>query len=308
MKKSQGILFAALQDQGRADPMKSILQMSVLAVGTIAAATALVSCEGPPSGVVAGTSLIEGIVQDLSGDTIDRSELRSLIPPRMCPGHFDVRPADVEAAAASRLVIIHDWQQNMAAVTGLLQAAHVPDERVKVLQVIGHWMTPPAYQQAIGAVGQMLSEADPANAAVYLGRVSKRQHEIGTLGEQLGSSLAAAGISGVRVVCNDKQAEFVRWAGFDVVAEFGRPEDMSVADVEDLLRKTRETGAALIVDNLQSGSTQASSAVARDAGIIHVVLSNFPGGFENTETWEEAVGKNVDLLLEAARRARGRDG
>ena len=308
MKKSQEILLGTAQHEGLADQMKTAQEMSVFAIGTIAAATCLVSCARPPGGVVAGTALIKGIVQDLSGNTIDPGELHNLIPPRMCPGHFDVRPADVEAAAASKLVIIHDWQQNMTAVAGLLQAAHVSDERVSVLQIHGHWMTPRAYEQAVGSVARMLSEADPANADTYAARAKTRQHEIRAFSEQLGTRLNAAEISRVKVVCSDKQAGFVRWAGFDVVTEFGRPEDMSVADVEDLIRNTRESGAKLIVDNLQSGSTQAGSAIARDAGVIHVVLSNFPGGFEDTETWEKAVEKNIDLLLDAAQRARGRDG
>jgi hypothetical protein len=33
-----------------------------------------------------------------------------------------------------------------------------------------------------------------------------------------------------------------------------------------------------------------------------VVLSNFPGGFDNTETWEKAIDYNVELLLAAISR------
>jgi len=39
--------------------------------------------------------------------------------------------------------------------------------------------------------------------------------------------------------------------------------------------------------------------MAQDIGAIQVTISNFPGGLENTETWEKAIDRNVDLLLEA---------
>jgi len=37
----------------------------------------------------------------------------------------------------------------------------------------------------------------------------------------------------------------------------------------------------------------------RDIGAAQVTISNFPGGFEGTETWVKTLDKNIDLLLEA---------
>jgi hypothetical protein len=66
-----------------------------------------------------------------------------------------------------------------------------------------------------------------------------------------------------------------------------------------LVEAANQTGAALIVDNLQSGSTTLGEAIAGDVEAIPVTISNFPGGLPNTETWELAIDKNVDLLLAA---------
>ncbi|MCJ7576592.1 MAG: zinc ABC transporter substrate-binding protein, partial [Dehalococcoidia bacterium] len=111
--------------------------------------------------------------------------------------------------------------------------------------------------------------------------------------------LLEAGLEGVKVICADMQAGFVGWAGFDVVATYGRPEDLSVADVEQLVTEAKEARVALVIDNLQSGATDTSETMAQDIGAVQVTISNFPGGLENTETWEKAIDKNVDLLLEA---------
>jgi hypothetical protein len=83
------------------------------------------------------------------------------------------------------------------------------------------------------------------------------------------------------------------------VATYGRPEDLSVAEVEKLINQAKQAGVALVIDNLQSGGTATSETMAQDIGAIQVTISNFPGGFEGTESWEKAIDKNVDLLLEA---------
>ena len=103
----------------------------------------------------------------------------------------------------------------------------------------------------------------------------------------------------VKVICSNMQAEFISWTGFDVVATYGRPEELSVTDMEQLITQAKQAGVALVIDNLQSGGTSTSETMAQDIGAIQVTISNFPGGFEGTETWEKAIDKNVDLLLQA---------
>ncbi|MCK5181004.1 MAG: zinc ABC transporter substrate-binding protein, partial [Dehalococcoidia bacterium] len=89
------------------------------------------------------------------------------------------------------------------------------------------------------------------------------------------------------------------WAGFNITATFGRPEDLSPAQIADLIDNAQESGVTLMIDNLQSSSTTLGASMEQDIEAIPVTISNFPGGLENTETWEKAIDKNVDLLLEA---------
>jgi len=111
--------------------------------------------------------------------------------------------------------------------------------------------------------------------------------------------LQDANVSGVKVLCVEYQAGFAEWAGFDVVDTYGRPGDLSVLEMEELIVEAKEAGVALVIDNLQTGTTSNSETMAQDIGAMQVTISNFPGGFENTETWEKAIDKNADLLLEA---------
>ena len=256
----------------------------------------LLSCAQPSADIVAGSSLITNIIEDVADGKL---EPRTLIPPGVCPGHYDVKPSDIPALANSKALFIHNYQQNFENITGLIEAAENPDLIIKVIDITGNWMTPPVQAEAVDKIAQALGEIDPENAAYYEGKAAERAQAILAKGEDVESELQGAGVEGVKVICAEMQAGFVVWAGFNITATYGRPEDLSVADVEQLVTDAREAGVALVIDNLQSGATAASEAMAVDIGAIQVTLSNFPGGFEETETWEKAIDKNVDLLLEA---------
>jgi len=268
----------------------------ILAVLILANLFTLSSCTQQSADIMAGSSLIANIIQDVADDKV---ETRTLIPPGTCPGHYDVKPSDIVALANSKALFIHNYQENFENITGLLEAAENPDLIVKVLNVTGNWMTPPVQAEAVDKIAQALGEIDPENAAYYEGKADERSQAILAKGEEVESELQGAGVEGVKVLCAEMQAGFVVWAGFNITATYGRPEELSPADVEQLITDAIEAGVALVIDNLQSGATATSETMAQDIGAIQVTISNFPGGFENTETWEKAIDKNVDLLLEA---------
>jgi zinc transport system substrate-binding protein len=279
--------------------MKGKFVPSVMAVLLLAALLLPLSCTSSSVAsvdLVAGSSLIADIAQDL---TDGKMEVRNLIPPGVCPGHYDVKPSDVETLANSKALIIHNWQQNMKNITGLVEAADNPGLVIKVIDVPDMPMVPQIQAQTTDRIAEALGEIDPENSAYYEEKAAERTQAVLAKGEEVKSRLLEAGVQEVKVICADMQAGFVKWAGFDTVATYGRPEDLSVADVETLVVEAKEAGVALVIDNLQSGATAASEAMAEDIGAIQVTISNFPGGFEDTETWEKAIDKNVDLLLQA---------
>ena len=265
-------------------------------VGTLVAVLVRAQHAQPSVDIMAGSSFITNIIQDVAGGKL---EPRILIPPGVCPGHYDVKPSDIEALANSKALFIQNYQQNYENVTGAIEAAENPDLIITVLNVTGNWMVPAVQAEAVDKIAQALGEIDPENAAYYQQGAADREQAILAYGDDVKNELQDARVEGVKVICADMQQGFVRWAGFDVVAIYGRPEDLSVLQMEELIADAKEAGVALVIDNLQSSATATSAAMAQDIGAIPVTISNFPGGFENTETWEKAIDKNVDLLLEA---------
>ncbi len=279
--------------------MRRKILIGVLAVVIVAIVVAVLvrAQHAPPSAdIMAGSSLIANIVQDVAGDKL---ETRTLIPPGTCPGHYDVKPSDIVALNSSRALFIHSFQQTYENVTGAIEAANNPDLVITVLNVTGNWMVPAVQAEAVGKVAQALGDIYPEDAAYYAGNATERAQAILAYGEQVKDRLQDGVVDGVKVICAAMQEGFVRWAGFDVVATFGRPEDLTPAQVAALIDQAQQAGAVLVIDNLQSGSATLGVSIGEDTEAVPVTISNFPGGLENTETWEKALDKNVDLLLEA---------
>jgi zinc transport system substrate-binding protein len=265
-------------------------------VGTLGAVLALAQHAQPSADIMTGSSFITNIIQDLADGKV---EAHTIIPPGVCPGHYDVKPSDIVALANSKALFIHNYQQNYESIAGAIEAAENADLIITVLNVTGNWMVPAVQAEAVNKIAQALGEIYPENAAYYAGNATERAQAILAYGEQVKDRLQDAAVDGVKVICAAMQEGFVRWAGFDIVATYGRPEELSPADVQQLITEAIEAGVVLVIDNLQSGSTTLGVSMEQDIEAISVIISNFPGGLKNTETWEKAIDKNVDLLLDA---------
>ncbi len=160
-------------------------------------------------------------------------------------------------------------------------------------------MTPTVQAQAIGNITSTLAEIDPQNAGYYQSNAESELAAITAKGNELEAKLAAGNLSQVNVICDEQVTDLAQWAGFNVVASYPRPDAITPKILQSLIDQGKQSGVALVIGNLQSGTSDAGATMASGIGAVLVTLSNFPGGFDNTETWEKAIDKDVNLLLEA---------
>jgi len=244
--------------------------------------------------VVTTTSLIAQIVERVGSDTVD---VVNIIPPAQCPGHFDVKPGDIQKLADADLFLMHGWQGEKFSEE-LIASANNPKLTVVKIDLPGNWMTPAVQQAAVDEVVDALSQVDTQNIIVYKRMAKLLKTMIGTKWTELEGRLDSANLERVKVICDEQQAGFVQWTGLNIVATFGRPESLTPEVLKELLDKGREENVTLIIENLQSGHN-AGAVIAEELGCNRITLSNFPSGFEDTETWEKAIDYNVHLILEA---------
>lgn len=245
--------------------------------------------------VVTTTSLLEYIVERVGGEKV---QVVNIIPPAQCPGHFDVKPSDVQLLADARLFLLHGWQGEKFN-TKFINSANNPNLKVVILNIEGNWMTPAIQDRAVGNITATLSELDPDNADYYQNNAQLYQSVIAAKGAELKAKLEAANVNQYNVICGDMIKGLIVWTGVNVVASYPRPEDLTPQKMQELISHGKQSKVNIVIDNLQSGKADAGVQMAQEIGAVQVTLSNFPGGFANTETWEKAIEKDVELLLEA---------
>lgn len=247
--------------------------------------------------VVTSTSLLAQVVQRVGGEMVD---VINVIPPAQCPGHFDVKPGDIQMLAGADLFLMHGWQGEKFT-DDLIASANNPDLSVYKIDVKGNWMTPETQSQAIDLIGGIIGQADAKNSADFQKNAASFKASIEAKGAEMADKLARARMSEINVLCAEQQAGFVQWAGLNIVTTFGRPDSLTPQVVKELVDKGREGKITLVIDNMQSGQ-DAGAGIAEELKSARVILSNFPGGYENTETWEQTIEYNVALLLAATGR------
>ena len=244
--------------------------------------------------VVTSTSLLASTVERVGGDLVD---VANIIPPAQCPGHFDVKPGDIQKLADADLFLLHGWQGEMFS-QDLIASANNPDLTVVRIDIKGNWMTPLVQLEATDEVTNVLCQADSQNSSAYQQSAAELKDEIEAKEAEIKARLAKENLAAINVMCSDQLPGFVQWVGLNIVAEFGRPDSLTPRVVQELVDKGKEERVTLIIDNLQSGQ-DAGKGVAEELGCQRIILSNFPGGFDNTETWEKAIDENVKRILEA---------
>ena len=248
--------------------------------------------------VVTSTALIAQIVERVGGDMVD---VVNIIPPAQCPGHFDVKASDIQELADASIFLVHGWQGEMFTQE-LIASADNPDLNVVSLDIPSNpqsnWMTPSVQQAAVDKVEAALSAVDPDHGATYQELAEKYKVEVEAKGVEIETRLAGENLDEVNVMCNEQIAGLVQWMGLNIVATYGRPDSLTPQAVMELVDTAREEGVVLFIDNLQSGA-DAAAQMAEELGCKRITLTNFPGGFDGTETWEKAIDHDVELVLGA---------
>ena len=232
--------------------------------------------------VVATTSLIEVIVKEVGGDRVD---VVTIVPSGMCPGHFDVKPGDIAATSKAKLLLSHGWEGWMQK---LLNSVENEELVTKVIDVKGNWMIPEVHIKAVQKITNVLCESDKEN---------RRQYEENSREYIKDIRYAAARIKkfkDVKAIASNMQAPFVEWLGIEVVASYGRPEELTPSEIIKLINIAKKEKVGLVVDNMQSGPV-AGKRIAEDIGAKHVTLTNFP----HKGSYIDSLERNVNAIIQA---------
>lgn len=249
-----------------------------------------------PLRVTATTSLLASLLREVGGS---RVQVSVLIPPASCPGHFDLRPGDVVTIKRSRALFAHQFERFVDRIGEMAGE----EARVYRIDIHDNWLVPATCLQASEQIANALSHLDPPGAREYQRNLSRLRQRVRALDVEMRKQLRDAGVPGTPVVGSEMLEPLLRWMGLKVIATYGRAEDLTPAEWHRVTTSARQAGVRLLIDNLQSGAGTGVE-LARDLKAEHVLLSNFPGGFPNTQSWEKCLRENVRRVVSAVIRLR----
>ena len=241
--------------------------------------------------VVCTTTILEKFAEEVGGEKV---EVISLVQPGVCPAHFDIKPSNVYDVSEASLVLCHGFEPWLG---GLISSSGNKDVKKAVLK--GSWSTPDSAIQMVEKIKDALSEASPENAEYFNENADKTIEEIRETAESIKKEADTLDVKNIDVICMKWQKEFVEWIGFNIVATYGPPENVSMKEINELTKKK----ALLVIDNLQSG-TKLGSQIASEIGAYHVILTNFPDAVPGTGTLSEMMKYNADQLFNAVKAER----
>lgn len=248
--------------------------------------------------VVTTTSILADFAAHIGGDLV---EIYTITPAGICPAHYDVKPSDIRAVAQAVLVLYHGME---AWLEDLIQASGNTD--VKRVQVKGPWNVPSEIGAYLDQIEAALAEVDPAHAEQFKANAQGYKAEIDTLAGELLAKAKELELAQAKAIVMQWQQGFVAWIGVQVVATYPPPETLSLKQVQELINTGRKEQVALVVDNLQSG-TSFGARLAYEIGAVHVVLTNFPGAVPGALDYLGMLRYNADQLFTAWKAYSGRE-
>ncbi|MCM8814363.1 MAG: metal ABC transporter substrate-binding protein [Candidatus Omnitrophica bacterium] len=243
--------------------------------------------------VVSTTSQIAAVVSEIGKDCVN---IAVLIPPGICPGHYEIKPNDIKKLWNGGVLFYHGWEGFIDDISKSVPGA---GPRMFKIDVSGSWLVPEIQIKAAEKIADVLRNIDPERKKFYETNLEFYKNQMKELDRKIKNFVYENNLIGIKVVCSEMQKYFLKYLKFDVIDCFGRDEEITPGEIARLIDSIKNHKVKIIVSNLQSG-TSTGEMLAKRTSVPHVIISNFPGGFENTKTIEATIMKNINLLKTAA--------
>ncbi len=273
------------------------MRMNFIAYITIAAMLfATAGCKDdslpqPVAQIAVSNSYLRAAVEDICGaDT----PILEIVPPGMCPGHFDISPSKVNQLAECKLLLVFDFQNNLGHAMGRLA-----DSGLKICPVESRegLCIPENYIHVVRNISEILSSVYPENTEYYSRRLEHITQRVNNLSSQVQQMMHTHGLNGQNVLTSKHQGIFVQWLGFNVVSTFTGRDNETAASINDTLLKANSTPISFVIANKQEGTAMAE-AIGGRLGTPLRLVSNFP---EGKMGFDHLVMQNVNNLIEPVR-------
>jgi len=224
--------------------------------------------------VVCTTTILGSFAEQVGGDKVI---VHSIVPPGVCPAHYDVAPSDVYAVSKASLVIYSGFEPWL---DDLIEASGVNVTRVKVG---GPWHPYTAALEYVKKIRDALKDALPEYSSYFEENAQTACEEINATAQEIKGEAEELSVSQVKVICMQWQKAFVSWLGFNIIATYKPPEKLTTSEILNLTSIAEKEEVV---------------------GAQHVILTNFPGAVPDTENYAKMIEYNARQLFDSVKRHR----
>jgi len=243
--------------------------------------------------IAVSNSYLQCAVKDLCPDN---TEVLSLAPPGMCPGHFDISPSQVNQLGNCRILLLFDFQEKIDSSMASLKSKGLKTSLVKTQPGM---CIPDVYLATCREVCDILSLEFPDRETGYRQRLDIIDERLSKLSVELKNAINDSELASVKVVSSGHQSEFVNWLGLETAATFEGSDLETFFNITECLNKAQGQDVKFVIANKQEGTSLADS-LAKRLGIQTVVFGNFPESAKGRKGFDELLQQNVKFLFEAA--------
>lgn len=264
-----------------------IFLASVMAIGTVVGCRKS-SQSAPP--VAATNSLLECAAKELLGES---TPVLRLAEPGMCPGHFDIRPSQVQQLRSCRVLLRLDFQKSLDTK---LAGAKDDGLRIAEIRISGGLCEPESYLEACRQTADALVAANLLARDTADSRLAAIAERVARLADHCRQQVA--GLKGTPVVVSVHQEAFCKWLGLQPVALFTGADEAGVGQVDAAVKQGEQAGAKLVIANQPEGRRVADALAQRLKATV-VVFGNFPAFSNGQSSFDDLVEANIKALMEA---------
>jgi len=217
--------------------------------------------------ILAGTSIITSLIKDLNNDI----KVINLIPPKQCPGHFDLKPDDAILVAKAEMFIIHPYQKY------LFEKIKRINKDIKLGIIKTPDLTiPENYFSALKEMENILKKFYPEYSEVYEKNRIKKIRIIKNEIAQDEKFLESLKKRKFKVVSSKFQKNFSQWLGFEVVATFGSPDSLTMKQINSIIEIAKQKKINFIISNLAGNHNITAKILNKYLNKRIIIFSNFP--------------------------------
>ena len=261
----------------------------------------MIGCSGSNSrtvdarrSIAVTTSYLECAARDFAGN--DFTFVR-LVPPGMCPGHFDIAPGIVKSLKKSALVLRFDFQDSLDQKLRSLVGKDFP---IKAIIAPEGLCLPESYRQCVQELHKEFCARFPDKKGEFDQAMNKINQALLSLEKECRTKIKEQNLQDEKVIVSGHQEVFCKWLGLDVAASYSGASATSPRQLMDIIQKGRVSHVRDVITNLQEGSQQ-GEALAAHLGAKLVTFSNFPDMGKGQESFYDLVRWNLENLIRAGK-------